>query len=339
MKLKYDVSGSERKSLVGAISTVLGAPTKYLGAPTFAYEIGGYRIDKTGTLTGPDNLDLEDSLHQAGFDADGDSREYDEADTYESGLGGMDALDEIPDIDQHHPGQYAKPEAPITEAMLRQLDEVPAFEDLQLDSSEEMGLGRTRRENFQGENGMQASDAPEPDESVELAIEMPRSSFTDGALENLKRLVASKSSLIKKALGAETLELDLTDDKVRFPWFEHASDPQTVKAYTHFVAALCEMAKTQKRVTAKEKETDNEKYAFRCFLLRLGFIGDEYKEIRRTLLRNLTGSAAFRTGAKKGFSAEDLDAATDDPAVIDAVKDLLNGEEAANDEISEQRHC
>jgi hypothetical protein len=334
MKLKYDVSGSERKSLVGAISTALGAPTKYLGAPTFAYEIGGYHIDKTGTLTGPDNLDLEDSLHQAGFDADGDSRAFDEADTYESGLGGMGALDEIPDIDQHHPGQYAKPDAPFTEAMLRQLDEVPAFEDLQLDSSEEMGLGRTRRENFQGENGMQASDAPEPDEGVELAIEMPRSSFTDGALENLKRLVASKSSLIKKALGTETLELDVTDDKVRFPWFEHAADPQTVKAYTHFVAALCEMAKTQKRVTAKEKETDNEKYAFRCFLLRLGFIGDEYKEMRRTLLRNLTGCAAFRTGAKKGFSAEDLDAATDDPAVIDAVKALLNGEEAANDEIS-----
>jgi hypothetical protein len=88
-------------------------------------------------------------------------------------------------------------------------------------------------------------------------------------------------------------------------------------------------------VTAKEKETDNEKYAFRCFLLRLGFIGDEYKETRRVLLRNLTGSAAFRSGAKRGFSAEDLDAATDDPAVAESVKNLLAGEEAASDEISE----
>jgi hypothetical protein len=295
MELKYNVTGSERKSLVGAISTALDSPTKYLGAPTFAYEVGSYHIDKVGTLTGPDNLDLEDALHQQGFSADGDTRKYDEPDTYESGLGGMDALDEFPDIDQHHPGQYAKPNAPITEAMQKQIDEVIAFEDLQMDEREELGLGHTRRENFQGENGMQASDVPEPSEDIGLVVEMPRASFTDTALENLKRLVESKSSLIKKALGTETLELEITDDKVGFPWFEDGTDPDAVKAYTHFVTALCKMAQVQKRVTAKEKETDNDKYTFRCFLLRLGFIGAAYKEERKILLRNLTGSSAFKT--------------------------------------------
>jgi len=295
MKLSYNVTGSERKSLVGAISTTLNAPAKYLGAPTFAYEVGSYHIDKVGTLTGPDSLDLEDALHQQGFSADGDTRKYDEPDTYESGLGGMGALDEFPDIDQHHPEQYAKPDVPITEAMQRQIDEVVSFEDLRMDGREELGLGRTPREDFQGENGMQASDVPEPDEDIGLVVEMPRSSFTDTALENLKRLVESKGTLIKKALGAETLELEITDDKVGFPWFEDGTDPDAVKAYTHFVATLCEMARVQKRVTAKEKETDNDKYAFRCFLLRLGFIGAEYKEERKILLRNLTGSSAFKT--------------------------------------------
>ena len=67
----------------------------------------------------------------------------------------------------------------------------------------------------------------------------------------------------------------------------------------------------------------------------LGFIGEEFKETRRTLLQNLTGSAAFRSGAKKGFSEEDLDAATDDPAVVEAVNALLNEKEATDDEISE----
>jgi hypothetical protein len=62
MKLDYNVTGAERKSLAGAISQYLNAPTKYLGAPTFAYEIGGYHIDKTGTVTGPDNRDLMDAL-------------------------------------------------------------------------------------------------------------------------------------------------------------------------------------------------------------------------------------------------------------------------------------
>ena len=142
------------------------------------------------------------------------------------------------------------------------------------------GLGRTRREDFQGENGMQASDVPEPYEDIGLMIEMPRSSFTDTALDNLKRLVESKSNLIKKALGAETLELEITDDKVGFPWFEDGTDPDTVKAYTHFVTALCEMARIQKRVTAKEKETDNDKYAFRCFLLRWASSGGMQKNAK-----------------------------------------------------------
>ena len=54
-----------------------------------------------------------------------------------------------------------------------------------------------------------------------------------------------------------------------------------------------------KRVTASEREVENERYAFRCFLLRLGFIGDEYKSERKTLLKNLNGSSAFRDGQKK----------------------------------------
>jgi len=62
MKIYYNVTGKERKRLVGAVSTVLNAPAKYLGAPTFAYEVGGYHIDKEGTVTGPDNYDLADKL-------------------------------------------------------------------------------------------------------------------------------------------------------------------------------------------------------------------------------------------------------------------------------------
>ena len=49
------------------------------------------------------------------------------------------------------------------------------------------------------------------------------------------------------------------------------------------------MARDAKRVSSKPTKTDNDKYAFRCFLLRLGFIGKEYKTARKILLRNLTG--------------------------------------------------
>jgi hypothetical protein len=64
------------------------------------------------------------------------------------------------------------------------------------------------------------------------------------------------------------------------------------------------MAKEAKRVTATEKPTDNEKYAFRCFLLRLGFIGNEYKACRKILLKNLAGSSAFKAESKKETASD-----------------------------------
>ena len=132
-----------------------------------------------------------------------------------------------------------------------------------------------------------------------VCISMPRSLFTDANLENLKGIITAKGSLIKKALGTESLPLEITDTKVSFPWFPGIPTPDEMKAYDTFICKLCEMARNQKRVSTKEKEVDNEKYAFRCFLLRLGFIGAEFKSERKILLRNLTGSSAFRSGQPK----------------------------------------
>ena len=137
------------------------------------------------------------------------------------------------------------------------------------------------------------------EEAHGIAIQIPMAGFTETALQNLHTLVEAKGSLIKKALGVDSLPINQIDDRLDFPWFAEDSTPEELNAYMHFVTALCEMAKKQKRTTAKEKETDNEKYAFRCFLLRLGFIGAEYKGERKILLRNLYGSSAFRSGSRK----------------------------------------
>ena len=142
------------------------------------------------------------------------------------------------------------------------------------------------------------------EESHGIAIQIPMAGFTETALQNLHTLVEAKGSLIKKALGVNALPINQIDDRLDFPWFAEDSTPEELNAYMHFVTALCEMAKKQKRITAKEKETDNEKYAFRCFLLRLGFIGAEYKGERKILLRNLSGSSAFRSGSRKADAEE-----------------------------------
>ncbi len=137
------------------------------------------------------------------------------------------------------------------------------------------------------------------DEGIDLEISVPRESLSDEAIENIKRIAASKASLFKKAFGADDLSIEVDDEKVTFPWFPDIT-PDSAQAYMHFVEAICDMARNQTRITAKEKEVENEKYAFRCFLLRLGFIGAEYKTDRKVLLKNLTGSAAFKSGSKGG---------------------------------------
>jgi len=128
-----------------------------------------------------------------------------------------------------------------------------------------------------------------------LSIDLPREGVSEATLENLRKLVDSKASLIKRALGANSLEIDVTDERICFPWFNSIPEPEVINATSKFIAHLLTAAKSQKRVTAKDKAVDNDKYAFRCFLLRLGFIGEEYKDERKILLKNLTGSSAFKT--------------------------------------------
>lgn len=221
--LNFNVTGPERKRLVKAISEITGADAKYLGAPTFAYAVGIFTIDKNGTVS---------------FDDRADSTEV---------------------------------------------------ENL-IDALEKWGFSAERTENE--ETSEENAEAPK-NAADGLTIELPLESVKVG---NLTNLLNAKKTLIQKALGVEDIRIDVADDKVKFPWFSELPDSDAVKAYTHFISALCEMSKSSKRVTATEKAVDNEKYAFRCFLLRLGFIGSEYKAERKILLKNLTGSSAFRKG-------------------------------------------
>ena len=228
MEVKYNVSGHRRKEMVKVVSEALeGWEIKYLGAPSFSYQVGDFEITKDGTLIFADRTDskmVEDvleALEQAGFPCE-------------------------------------------------------AHEDLP-----------------------EEKQATEEQETDSLSISMPRESFTDEALENLDHLLESKGNLIKKAFGIEEATYTLVEDKVMFNWLNGEVTPEKAKATQDFISKLCEMAKTQKRVTAKAKAVDNEKYAFRCFLLRLGLIGAEYKETRKILMANLSGNASFKSGKKK----------------------------------------
>ena len=135
-----------------------------------------------------------------------------------------------------------------------------------------------------------------PVQQDKLTIVISRESLTDIALENLQKITANKQTLFQRAFRTDSTEIEITEEKINFTWFPYTADGDEIAAYTQFISRLCDMARDAKRVSSKPTETDNDKYAFRCFLLRLGFIGKEYKTARKILLRNLTGNSAFRYG-------------------------------------------
>ncbi|MCM1167976.1 MAG: virulence protein [Ruminococcus sp.] len=205
----FNVTGERRKTLVRAVSEILGEDAVYQGAPTFAFAVEGYVISRNGAITCPDNAAPED--------------------------------------------------------VARLLSEL-------------QNLG------FSSE------------ESNRLTVEIPREGFSENACGNLRKIIASKAAVLKKALETDSLEVKFTEDKIIFPWFTlHDLDGESL-AYSALVTAMCKMAKTQKRVISKEQDVENEKLTMRLFLIRLGFVGNDYKQARKILLRNLSGNSSWKHG-------------------------------------------
>ena len=158
----------------------------------------------------------------------------------------------------------------------------------------------------QAEYEMEPEDTP-TEETTLLTIEVPRDGFTEESIINLQKIIDSKASLLRKALGTDDLSVQISEDRIAFSWF-HIEDPANTSAYAHLVSALCQMAQKAKRVTAKEKPVESEKYAMRIWLQRLGFGGSEFKEERALLLKNLSGTSAFKNQAEAEAFNEKLKA-------------------------------
>lgn len=171
------------------------------------------------------------------------------------------------------------------------------------------------------------------DEITSYELEIPMKGHTGKTLRNLVNMIYSKQPLIKKALGLEDniveddfvtkinevcidslesfkealegidegshpgIDFDFQEETITFKYLEN-------EAAIKLFALINKNAKVQKYASTKVKPTDNEKYTFRTWLLRLGMIGDEYKETRKELLQNLSGNSAFRKPEKEDSSHE-----------------------------------
>lgn len=168
----------------------------------------------------------------------------------------------------------------------------------------------------------------------DIVITLPMGDHSGRTLRNLVNMIYSKQYLIKKAFELEDniveedfaiginevkietledfktaledigerscpgIEFDFYDKTINFKLLQE-KNPEKKEVFKQFVSILNENAKKLKYASAKVKPTDNEKYTFRTWLLRLGMIGDEYKVARKELLKNLSGNGAFRKGKPK----------------------------------------
>ena len=186
-------------------------------------------------------------------------------------------------------------------------------------------------EESESEEQPEAEDQPE-EVPLDLELAFPTSQHNGVSLRNLVNLIYSRGRLISKATGGhfhvetdlvETLRDDsctytvanfiealksyeaqcgtameglvITEEKVSFTGFPTASDYAHLTAFGHLAILMNQQAISQKRIQAKDVNDENEKYALRTWLLRLGMNGPDFKETRKILMENLSGHAAFRT--------------------------------------------
>ena len=183
----------------------------------------------------------------------------------------------------------------------------------------------------EGEESQETEDQPE-EVPLDLELAFPVSQHNGVTLRNLVNLLYSRGKLIGKATGGHfhveeglveklkddsctfaimnfinavsdyeaehgaALEgLKITTEKVIFTGFPTASDHEHLTAFAQLAVLMNQQAISQKRIQAKDVNDENEKYALRTWLLRLGMNGPDFKETRKILMENLSGHAAFRT--------------------------------------------
>lgn len=277
--ISCNVSGSERKRMVMALSKVVLWEPVYAGPPSFAYKLSNYSVSVDGEITCPEETTAEmvekivSALEAEGFEP------------VVSGEPAPDVAAETPDVGPE-PETGAGPAAEETEA--KEGQETPEEAE---ESAEEVAPV---------EDG---SDAPEEDATF-LTYSIPRKQLPDDALLRLKIIVKNKEELFKRALQLDELPIVVTEEEISFPWFNLTGIDGEAAAYGQFLTHLCQMAKEQTRVREKPYDGDNDRFAMRIFMVRLGMKGPEYSLARKLMMKHLTGNSGWRYGTPPKKTAE-----------------------------------
>ena len=122
------------------------------------------------------------------------------------------------------------------------------------------------------------------------ALETDLEAFRPGAQERIDRIVFGEEGLCEV-----------------FPYDAASSlDPDEAGATLQLALAAAAQAVSQERVSAKPGKAENERYAFRCWMVRMGLVGDEYKPMRRRFLKRLPGDSATKAPRVSRENIENL---------------------------------
>lgn len=300
--LEFKKNIDERKLLVRKLEELTGESSVYTRAPEYAYLVGDYKVDREGNLQV--NEDTADQSVLVALLTEGMITMPEEGDIEEE-----ETVETEPAEETELTEELAEEAGGLGE---RELNE-------EIEPTEEHEAQETATE--------EATEEP-----IVLHISFPAEKHTGLSLRNLVYMIHSRAELINKAIGAhfkvddgliDALKDDactfsqlnfrkavgayedehglsmeglvITPEEITFTGFAAGMDADHCKACTDLAAAMNKMAIEQKRVQPTAKLVENEKYALRIWLVRMGMGGDEYKLTRKLLMENLTGHTAFRT--------------------------------------------
>ena len=307
MSINFHVTGKERKALVEALSEITFSEAAYAGAPTFAYRVGDYTVDKNGVIFYPPTLAQEavvmvvEKLKERGFIPEGEAQ----ADLPED-----DAPAEIPaerpDV-APEAAASAQPEAEAMEAA-EGAERPDTAEEAEVAPAATGEAADTPAESAEtadpSDDAMKEGTVADQGDATKFAVSIPRKTLTDDALERLKLIVSNKEMLFKRAVIADALPIEVTEEEVAFPWFTLTGVDGEAAAYAQFITALCQMASEQTRILDKPYDGDNDRFAMRIFMVRLGMKGAAFALARKLMMKHLTGNSGWRYGAPPKGKAE-----------------------------------
>jgi hypothetical protein len=245
---------TDRKALAKALADELGITPKYMGPPTFVYQVGDYTVNRDGDIEGEDFEALRDFLQSIGC---------------------------FPEEETEPAGEQTEPEkeTPDSGAQDQVSISVPAEELTPTQMKNLIFMLYTKQYLIGKMTGGDLLNVPD--------------NLIARLMENTPETMEDFKALLDAAKEDGLTGFEYADGKVTLTYQAHQDEPERNMVYAMLTARILKAAKEATRVFPERQEPENEKYFARAWLMRIGYGGADSKAERNLLLKHLKGHSAF----------------------------------------------